>query len=392
MVSGACSGPTFESGSNSGGRATVAGTSGAGAGGTGAGGKGGGAAGRDPTAGSSGTSAGRGGAGGHAGSAGRGGSGDAGQATGGGELGGEAGVGVAGANGGCSCGPGQYCRGEQCFDCSDLSQLDFATPEQILDHPSSALRFPRPGDVPGSLFFTLGSNGEGELWYEASVAEPPGGPLGDAMTPGRSGLYYFDDPDNSGFNALFDEQDEGGRRSLRAARFVQGALASIDMAPSPLTPGDFDDYSVALAPLTGRFFWMSTRDGEPTLRTGLLGTSDADVVDVVAQGPSGTSCTLAADAPWVNDDGSLLVVSAPALDAACQPVDGGATDLYAAPVSTQTGKLLAPAIPLGSVNVSRDLTSETDAAFSSDLCTLYFASDGGSPSGFDFTLFRAARR
>jgi hypothetical protein len=246
--------------------------------------------------------------------------------------------------------------------------------------------------VPGSLFFTLGSEGDGELWYEASIDAPPGGSLGEATTPRRSGLYYFDDPDNAGFNTLFDEKDDGGRRSLRAARFEQGVLSSIENAPSPLAPGDFDDYSVALAPLSGRFFWMSTRDGEPTLRTGLLGTTSADVVDVVAQGPSGTSCTLAADAPWVSSNGSLLVVSAPALDAACQLVDGGATDLYAAPVSTQTGKLVASAIPLGSVNVSRDLTSETDAAFSTDLCTLYFASDGGSVEGFDFKLFRAARR
>src|SRR6185295_9676280 len=119
----------------------------------------------------------------------------------GGELAGEAGLGNAGATGGCNCGPGQYCRGDECFDCSDLSQLDFATPEPILDHPDRALRFPRPGDVPGSLFFTLGSDAGGELWYEAAIDAPPGASLGDAMTPGRSALFYFDDPDNTGFNA-----------------------------------------------------------------------------------------------------------------------------------------------------------------------------------------------
>ena len=34
----------------------------------------------------------------------------------------------------------------------------------------------------------------------------------------------------------------------------------------------------------------------------------------------------------------------------------------------------------------------TDAAFSSDRCALYFASDGGTEKNFDFRLFRAARR
>jgi hypothetical protein len=313
----------------------------------------------------------------------------AGAATGGGELGGEAGAGVAGSSGDCACAPGQYCRAGDCLDCSDLSQLELGTPEPILDHPDRPLRFPRPGDANGSLFFTLGSDSGGELWYEPSIDMPPGAPLGTGTTLGRSGLFYFDDPDATGMNALFDEKDEGGRRSLRAARFFQGALTMIEDAPLPLTPGSYDDYSVALAPQTGRFYWMSTRAGARALYTGLLGKTEAQSIEV--RFGSG-SCLLSVDAPWVSSSGSLLVVAAPSLAADCQVLDGGATDLYATPLNASTGQPVAPAIALSGVNVSTDLTSETDAAFSSDLCTLYFTSDGGSATGFDYRLFRASRR
>lgn len=384
-VVGACAGPSFETGGGAGGTAR-AGGSGAGimpGGAGGSGGKsgdGGGSAGRG--------AAGRGGSAGDAASAGRGGTAAA-AATGGGELGGEAGAGVAGSSGDCACAPGRYCRAGECLDCSDLSQLELGTPEPILDHPDRPLRFPRPGDASGSLFFTLGSDSGGELWYEPSIDLPPGAPLGESTTLGRSGLFYFDDPDATGMNTLFDEKDEGDRRSLRAARFFQGGLTMIEDAPPPLTPGSYDDYSVALAPQTGRFYWMSTRGGPRALYTGLLGTSEAEPLEV--RFGSG-SCLLSVDAPWVSSSGSLLVVTAPSLTADCQVADGGATDLYATPLNASTGRPVAPAIALSGVNVSTGLTSETDAAFSSDLCTLYFASDGGSAAGFDYRLFRAARR
>jgi len=387
-AAGACAGPSFEvGGAGAGGTAAAGGGSGvggtggaAGSGGASAGTGGGGSAGRG--------GAGRGGSAGQTGSGGLGAAGG-GNAAGGGDLGGDAGASTAGASSGCSCSPGEYCRGDQCLKCADLSQLDFGTPELILDHPDRPLRFPRPGDVSNSLFFTLVSDNGGELWYEASIDAPPGGPLGDATTPGRAGLFYFDDPDNTGFNALFDEKDEGGRRSLRTTRFVGGVLTMVDNAPPPLAPGSYDDYSVALAPLTGRFYWMSTRNGSPALLTGLLGTTKVSSVDVrVAQG----SCALGVDAPWVNGDGTLLVVAAPTLDANCKALDAGATDLYATPLNVSTGQPLAPAIALSGVNVSTGTSSETDAAFSNDLCTVYFASDGGSAAGFDFNLFRATRR
>jgi len=392
-AAGACAGPSFETGGGAGGMGPAGGS---GAGGTqgGAGGSGGtgGTTGGGGSVGSAGRGgdAGRGGSAGDAAASGRGGTGTAGTATGGGDLGGEAGAGVAGSSGDCGCAPGQYCRAGHCLDCSDLSQLELGAPEPILDHPDRPLRFPRPGDATDSLFFTLGSDSGGELWYEPSIAKPPGGPLGDATTTlGRSGLFYFDDPDNTGFNALFDEKDEGGRRSLRAARFVQGSLTMIEDAPLPLTPGSYDDYSVALASQTGRFYWMSARDGSAALYTGLLGTTQAQPIEVRF---GAASCLLAVDAPWVSSNGSLLIVAAPSLAADCQVQDGGATDLYATPLNASTGEPLAPAIPLSGVNVSTGASSETDAAFSSDLCTLYFASDGGSAAGFDYELYRATRR
>jgi hypothetical protein len=309
---------------------------------------------------------------------------------------GEAGTGAAGAGDGCACAAGQYCRAGQCFECADLSQLAFDTPEVILDHPTAGLRYPRPGDALGSLFFTLESATTSELWYEASVDEPPGASLDPATAPARAALLYVDGQSGFGFQALFTEKATLGPRTLRTASFDGHRLTAVADAPVPLGPSGFDDYSSALAPSTGRAYWMTTRDGAPALYTGVVGSAAVARVelDVTAANAPGKGCAWQGDdaAPWVRADGSLLLVSALPLSSTCEPLDGDATDLFAVPLNPATGAPLSPAVALGDINVTRGASSETDAALSNDLCTLYFASDGGSARSFDFRLFRASRR
>lgn len=88
----------------------------------------------------------------------------------------------------------------------------------------------------------------------------------------------------------------------------------------------------------------------------------------------------------------MLVFRSLPMDADCLPADGAATDLYAAALSPSTGLPVTPAVALAGANVTAGESTETDPSFSPDLCTFYFASDGGSAEGFDFRLFRAMRR
>jgi hypothetical protein len=372
----ACGGSKF----GSGGAAGEAGAGGLGAGGgsgqggtSGAGGVGATAGSAGATGGSSG-SAGASGVGGSAGNAGKGGGG--------------------GSAASCSCAPAQYCRSGTCRDCSDLSSIEIDTPQAVLDHPTSGLRFPRVGDSRQSLFLTLLGPSRSELWYAADPTGAASVALGDGQTPSRSGLLYFEDEGGLGFEVLFDEL-ANGQRSIASALWDGTTLSSILPVASPLSPGGFDDYSIALAPDTGRAYWMTTRDGGPTLRTGVLGSGNEDLLELqIPTRSAGVTCSLAGiDAtPWVSLEGRLLVFRALPRDAQCQPVDGDATDLYAVALDPGSGMPVTPVVPLAGANVTGGESTETDPSFSPDLCTLNFASDGGSESGFDFRLYRASRR
>jgi hypothetical protein len=264
----------------------------------------------------------------------------------------------------------------------------------VLDHPTSGLRFPRVGDSRQSLFFTLLGASRSELWYAADPAGAASVALGDGQAPSRSGLLYFEDEGGLGFEVLFDEL-VNGQRSIASALWDGTTLSDILPVGAPLGPGSFDDYSVALAPETRRAYWMTTRDGSPALRTGLLGSDQSTpVVLAVPAQSGGVTCPLSGEdaTPWVTPDGSLLLFSSLPRDAACQPVDGAATDLYAVVLQPSSGMPITPAAALTAANVTGGESTETDPSFSPDLCTLYFASDGGSASGFDYRLFRAARR
>lgn len=354
---------------------------GAGTGQTGGSGDEGGAGGSTAATSGSGADAGRGGTGGDSG---------AGGTSGGG---GSAGKGGSAGSAGCNCTPVQYCRSGTCRNCSDLSSIQLDTPEEVLDHPSSGLRFPRVGDSRDSLFFTLLAPSRSELWYVDDPTASGSITLGDAQTPSRSGLFYTESA-TLAFNVLFD-QLVNGARVIGTATFSGTTLTNLQPGGAPFGMGGFDDYSVALAAETNRAYFMSTRDGVPSLRTGVLGTDEATVVDLAIPARSGgVSCPLSGDdaTPWVTADGSLLVFRAEPMDAACQPLDGAATDLYAVALQPSSGMPVTPAVALSGVNVTGSESSESDPSFSPDLCTMYFASDGGSVTGFDFRLFRASRR
>lgn len=265
-------------------------------------------------------------------------------------------------------------------------------PEEVLDHPSSGLRFPRVGDSNDSLFFTLLAASRSELWYVDDPTSSASVTLGDAQTPSRSGPFYVQGG-SVGFSVLFD-QLQGGQRGVLSAGWNGTALSSIQPVGAPFGSGS-EDYSVALAAETSRVYFMSTRTGSPALHTGLLGSSDAPALDLQVPARSGGgTCPLSGDdaTPWVTADGSLLVFRSLPTDPQCQPVDAAATDLYVAALQPATGMPLAPAVALGGANVTGGESTETDPSFSPDLCVLHFATDGGSVGGFDFKLFRAARR
>jgi hypothetical protein len=188
--------------------------------------------------------------------------------------------------------------------------------------------------------------------------------LGDAQTPSRSGLFYVGGGSFE-FSALFDQVD-GTRRSVMTAAWDGSTLSDIRPAGAPFGAPGADDYS--------RVYFMSTRDGSPALYTGVLGSSSTTVVtlEVPAESGGGTCARSGEDAtPWVTEDGSLLVFRSLPMDAACEPVDGSASDLYVAALQPATGMALTTAVALSGVNVTTGASTETDPSFSPDLCVRF---------------------
>jgi len=85
--------------------------------------------------------------------------------------------------------------------------------------------------------------------------------------------------------------------------------------------------------------------------------------------------------------GTLLLFSNASLDGDCKANDGGATDLFAAPLG-KDGLPLAAATALSSLNNTGGMSQETDPSLSPDACAIYFASDNGTG---DFDLYKAPR-
>ena len=289
----------------------------------------------------------------------------------------------------CTCAPTEYCRNGECLACAELSTLDFGEPELMLDSPQLSLRFPRDGGAMGSLFYRAGDEGSGHIHYTPS-STTLGSLVGNPDVNQQSGALFVSELDQT-FNVIFDETSQGNRTGRAAAWNGTTLSAQMEMPP-PLSPGGFEDYSVAAAGTTGRLFWMSTRDGT-ALRTGVIESGNGDIVtiDVPKRTGSGTCVRIGDDAtPWVTPDGRRLFFRSFPLDDACQPLDAATTDLYVVPLEPTTGMPVQPARALASLNEVG--TTETDPSLSPDFCTLYFASDRGSAGNADFKLYRATRR
>jgi hypothetical protein len=307
--------------------------------------------------------------------------------------------GSAGATGGsggmaCSCPPTEYCRGGECLPCSELATLDFGDPELVLDDPSGSLRFPRTGDTQSSLFYRVGNEGSARLHYTAN-ADSLGSVVGSNAVLQESGPLFVGALGRT-FNVIYDQTTDdptsGRQRIMRAAAWSGGVLTGETDMPAPLSPGGHDDYSAAAATMLGRLFWMSTRDGAPRLRTGMIDTGEGDVVsiEVPKRTGSGSCARDGADAtPWVTPEGHRMFFSAFPLGDTCQPLDAMTTDLFVVPLVPESGMPPLPAIALESLNEVG--STETDPSLSADFCFIYFASDRDAP-GADFRLYRAARR
>ena len=293
----------------------------------------------------------------------------------------------------CTCPPTEYCRGGECQPCSELSTLDFGEPELVLDDPSRPLRFPRTGDTASSLFYRAGNDGSGRLFYTAN-ANNLGVAIGNDAVPEQSGPLFVGALGRS-FNVIFDQTSDptsADGRMMRAATWNGSSLTGETDLPAPLSPGGHKDYSAATATALGRLFWMSTRNGPPALRTGMIDTGDGDtIVDIEMPKRTGTgTCPRDGDdaTPWVTPEGHRMFFRSFPLGDACQPLDATTTDLFVVPLESGSGVPTLPAVALASLN---DVgTTETDPSLSPDFCAIYFASDRDSPG--DFKLYRAPRR
>jgi hypothetical protein len=297
---------------------------------------------------------------------------------------------VGGSGTGCSCAPTEYCRSGDCLPCAELSTLDFGDPLLVLDDPERSLRFPRAADTPSSLFYRAGNEGAGELHHTPN-ASALGPVIGDPNVNQNSGPLYVAALGRS-YNVVFDQTSQG-MRTARAATWNGTTLSASMEMPPPLSPGGFDDYSVAAATSTSRLFWMSTRDDNVLIRTGQLGGGDGEVVNVRVPKRTGTGdCPLSGtDAtPWVTPDGRRMFFRSLPPDDACQPLDAMTTDLYVVPLEPQSGVPTQTALALSNLNEVG--VTDTDPSLTPDFCALYFASDRNSPGNSDFKLYRANRR
>jgi hypothetical protein len=304
---------------------------------------------------------------------------------------------------GCDCAAGSYCQdgANKCRLCSDFSRLQFAAPEELATLSQSAtVRFPRAASAGTDLFYRSGADAATQIWYAATPVSGVGVALSDA---GRIDSAPLLAPGVVQQNFFFDRLEVATNlRHIWVATWSGTQLSVAAMAPAPFNAASASDFSVAVAPAAGpdgapkiaRAYWMSTRAGGTTAAlvwsnmVGVTPTMPA-ALDVQVQAGTKTCPLLADDAtPWVNTAGTLLLFRSESVDDSCVSNDAGAFDLYAAPLSTDTGLTSAPAVALSALNNTGGMSTETDPSLSQDSCTIYFASDNGTKS---LALYRAAR-
>ena len=307
----------------------------------------------------------------------------------------------------CDCAAGSYCQdgANKCRSCADFARFEFAAPQKLAtlsQTPDGHERFPRAGSSGAALFYRSGTPGAERIWYAANPVSGVGKKLDLPELPAMSAPLLAPGvlPQNFFFDYL--ETPDGGpnRRHLMMATWSGGTLTAAVAVPAPLN-GTGSDFSIALAPGAARAYWMSTRNGGA--RAELLSASMVDttatepvVVDLQVQAGSakcpwlgGAPGSWEDDAtPWLNTAGTLLLFRSQSVDNHCQPNDSGAFDLYAAPLSKDTGLPTAAGVPLSALNSTGGGSTQTDPSLSPDSCLIYFASDDGGP---DTDLYRAAR-
>jgi hypothetical protein len=317
------------------------------------------------------------------------------------------GMSTAGAGGkpstGCDCAAGSYCQdgANKCRLCSDFSRLQFAAPEELATLSQSAtVRFPRAASAGTDLFYRSGADGATQIWYAATPVSGVGVTLSDAARIDSAPLLA---PGVVQQNFFFDRlETTTNLRHIWVATWSGAQLSVAATAPAPFNAASASDFSVAVAPAAGpdgapkvaRAYWMSTRAGGTTATLVWSNMVDVAPTTPVALGikvqAGANTCPLVADdaTPWVNTAGTLLLFRSESVDDSCTPNDMGAFDLYAAPLSADTGLTSAPAVPLSALNNTGGMSTETDPSLSQDSCTVYFASDNGTKS---LALYRAAR-
>lgn len=294
----------------------------------------------------------------------------------------------------CNCAAGSYCQDgtTTCHLCSNFARLNFTEAEKLasLSHaPQSSERFPRVG--PGStLFYSEGSGDQQRLWYASAPLSGVGSSISTAARSESGPLLAPGYLMQSNF--FFDRLEIAtGKRKIMMSNWSGSALSDPMLAPAPINMVGVDDYSPAVAPSAARVYWMSTRNGMPQLFSYENGaTIPAAPVALDVQITVGTkTCPWAGDdaTPWVNLAGTLLLFRSQSLDENCEANDSGAYDLFAVPLGAD-GAPIRAAVPLTSLNSTGGMSNETDASLSTDLCTIYFASDSGSG---DYDLYRATR-
>jgi hypothetical protein len=293
----------------------------------------------------------------------------------------------------CDCAAGTYCQDgtSKCRPCADFSRLEFAAPQKLATLSQTAgnsERFPRAASSGSDLFYRVDTAGAQQLKYAANPVSGPGisiGEVGDSaplLAPGVLQQNFF-----------FDRFDSNtALHHIMVATWATGQLTNAVAAPDPIN-GTASDFSIAIASDAARAYWMSTRSGKAELLwAGMLGsgaTTTPAVLDLQVQAGAAKCPRLADDAtPWVNTAGTLLLFRNESIDDACTPNDSGATDLYAVPLSKDTGLAATAAIALSSLDKIGGGSNESDPSLSTDSCTIYFTSDNGSA---DSDLYRAQR-
>jgi hypothetical protein len=161
--------------------------------------------------------------------------------------------------------------------------------------------------------------------------------------------------------------------------------------PQPIN-GEIADvssnYSIALASVPRRAYWMSDRSGEPQVWVAALGNGTVSNANLITLTLPGGCARLGADAaPWTNPDGTFLLFNAVETDPTCATGDD-VSDLFYVPLGSG-------GLPLGNAYALDDVNTpgwdDVTPAMSTDLCRLYFASDEG-PQGPEFDVYVAQRQ